>query len=116
MRVEANGHGVIVDETLTRVEQADEYLLMGLRLAEGIDPARYAAFSGRPLDPARIAVLARRRRFVSRRPTAACASRGRDSRCSMRWWRIWRLRVMGLFECGGLLSRDRDNSSTRYYM
>jgi putative oxygen-independent coproporphyrinogen III oxidase len=57
MRVEANGHGVVEDETLTRAEQADEYLLMGLRLAEGIDPTRYAAFAGHPLDPARIAAL-----------------------------------------------------------
>jgi oxygen-independent coproporphyrinogen-3 oxidase len=57
MRVEANGHGVISDETLTRGEQADEYLLMGLRLTEGIDPQRYAAFSGHPLDEARIAAL-----------------------------------------------------------
>jgi oxygen-independent coproporphyrinogen-3 oxidase len=57
MRVEANGHGVVTDETLTRGEQADEYLLMGLRLAEGIDPARYAAFAAHPLDPARIAAL-----------------------------------------------------------
>jgi oxygen-independent coproporphyrinogen-3 oxidase len=57
MRVEAGGHGVITDETLTRAEQADEYLLMGLRLAEGIDPQRYAAFSGHPLDGARIAAL-----------------------------------------------------------
>jgi oxygen-independent coproporphyrinogen-3 oxidase len=30
---------------------------MGLRLAEGIDPKRYAALSGRALDPDRIAVL-----------------------------------------------------------
>jgi len=57
MRVEASGHGVTTDELLTRVEQADEYLLMGLRLAEGIDPARYAAFSGHPLDESRIAAL-----------------------------------------------------------
>src|SRR5690349_5395721 len=57
MRVEASGHGVVTDETLTRAEQADEYLLMGLRLAEGIDPQRYAAFSGHPLDEARIATL-----------------------------------------------------------
>jgi putative oxygen-independent coproporphyrinogen III oxidase len=57
MRVEANGHGIVTDETLTRSEQADEYLLMGLRLAEGIDPQRYAAFSGHALDEARIAVL-----------------------------------------------------------
>ena len=57
MRVEAGGHGVTTDEMLTRVEQADEYLLMGLRLAEGIDPKRYADFSGHPLDESRIATL-----------------------------------------------------------
>jgi putative oxygen-independent coproporphyrinogen III oxidase len=57
MRVEANGHGVVNDEVLTRGEQADEFLLMGLRLAEGIHPERYAAFAGHPLDAARIATL-----------------------------------------------------------
>jgi oxygen-independent coproporphyrinogen-3 oxidase len=58
MRVEATGHGVIRDEVLNRNEMADEYLLMGLRLAEGIDPARYAELAGRPLDDARIEALA----------------------------------------------------------
>jgi len=57
MRVESLGHGVITDEALTREQMADEFLLMGLRLAEGIDPQRYARISGRPLDPARIALL-----------------------------------------------------------
>jgi oxygen-independent coproporphyrinogen-3 oxidase len=57
MRVEANGHGVVTDEDLNSEERADEFLLMGLRLAEGIDPRRYAALSGRTLDPGRIAVL-----------------------------------------------------------
>ena len=38
-------------------EQGEEYLLMGLRLAEGIDLARYEAFAGRPLDAERIALL-----------------------------------------------------------
>jgi putative oxygen-independent coproporphyrinogen III oxidase len=57
--VEAHGHGLVVDETLTRTEQADELLLMGLRLAEGIELARYAAVAGKPLDPERIAELAR---------------------------------------------------------
>jgi oxygen-independent coproporphyrinogen-3 oxidase len=56
-RVEANGHGLVTDEPLTREERADEFLLMGLRLAEGIDPERYAALAGRPLNPARIALL-----------------------------------------------------------
>jgi oxygen-independent coproporphyrinogen-3 oxidase len=56
-RVEAQGHGLVTDDALTREETADEFLLMGLRLAEGIDIARFAAVAGRPLDPARIATL-----------------------------------------------------------
>ena len=57
MRVEAAGHGLITDDTLTREDMADEFLLMGLRLAEGIDIARFGALAGRSLDPARIAML-----------------------------------------------------------
>ena len=57
MRVEATGHGVVTDDLLNSEERADEFLLMGLRLTEGIDPKRYAALSGRALDPDRIAVL-----------------------------------------------------------
>jgi oxygen-independent coproporphyrinogen-3 oxidase len=57
MRVEATGHGVITDDLLNSEERADEFLLMGLRLNEGIDPKRYAALSGRALDPGRIATL-----------------------------------------------------------
>ncbi len=55
--VESGGHGVVSDDVLTREERSDEFLLMGLRLAEGIDLARYAEVSGRPLDPVRIASL-----------------------------------------------------------
>jgi oxygen-independent coproporphyrinogen-3 oxidase len=51
------GHGLIVDEQLNKDERADEYLLMGLRLAEGIDLARYERLSGRPLDGERISLL-----------------------------------------------------------
>jgi len=57
MRVEATGHGVITDDVLNSEERADEYLLMGLRLAEGIDPQSYATLAGRALDPNRIATL-----------------------------------------------------------
>ena len=55
--VEKDGHGVVAEEVLTSAERADEFLLMGLRLAEGIDLARYAAIAGRPLQPERIAML-----------------------------------------------------------
>jgi len=57
MRVEARGQGLVSDDVLTREERCDEFLLMGLRLAEGIDLARFAELAGRPLDPARIASL-----------------------------------------------------------
>jgi oxygen-independent coproporphyrinogen-3 oxidase len=57
MRVEATGDGIVADDLLNSEERADEFLLMGLRLREGIDPQRYAALSGRSLDPRRIAIL-----------------------------------------------------------
>ena len=55
--VEAQGHGLTVDEKLQPGEVADEFLLMGLRLAEGIDPQRFTALSGRTLDPKRVSFL-----------------------------------------------------------
>lgn len=55
--VEAKGHGITGGEILTRSEEADEFLLMGLRLAEGIDLARYEMLSGRGFSPARLSVL-----------------------------------------------------------
>ena len=55
--VARNGHGLVVDEMLQPGEVADEFLLMGLRLAEGIDPKRFTQLSGRSLDPKRLAFL-----------------------------------------------------------
>ena len=52
--VEGEGHGLVSDEGLSAEEQGDEFLLMGLRLGEGVDPARFAALAGRPLDQGRI--------------------------------------------------------------
>jgi oxygen-independent coproporphyrinogen-3 oxidase len=56
-QVEANGHGLESDQALSADEAAEEYLLMGLRLAEGIDLERLAAIGGRGLDEARLAQL-----------------------------------------------------------
>ncbi|MGY2050297.1 radical SAM family heme chaperone HemW [Methylobacterium sp. JK268] len=53
-RVAREGHGIVRTEPLAPEEEGDEFLLMGLRLAEGIDPARFAALAGRPLDRARL--------------------------------------------------------------
>ncbi len=53
-QVEEAGTARVEDLALTEEEQGDEYLLMGLRLAEGVDLNRYAAFGGRDLDRSRI--------------------------------------------------------------
>ena len=55
--VATSGHGIEQDEALTPQNSADEYLLMGLRLAEGIDEKRLAAIDGRKLDEARLQYL-----------------------------------------------------------
>jgi oxygen-independent coproporphyrinogen-3 oxidase len=49
--VEREGHGIVDQELLGVEEQSDELLLMGLRLREGIDLARWSDLSGRDLDP-----------------------------------------------------------------
>ena len=55
--VERQGHGTTEGEVLSRAQEADEFLLMGLRLTEGIDLQRYEAFAGRPLSAARVGML-----------------------------------------------------------
>ncbi len=52
--VEKQGHGIIETEELGAEAQGDEYLLMGLRLKEGIDLVRHAELSGKMLSSARI--------------------------------------------------------------
>ena len=54
-KVETLGHGIIEEEQLNGEQQGDEYLLMGLRLREGIDLDRYARMTGHRLDPQRLA-------------------------------------------------------------
>ena len=55
--VEDRGHGVVDETPLARAERADEMLVMGMRLAEGIDVARLEREAGTELDPAREAAL-----------------------------------------------------------
>jgi putative oxygen-independent coproporphyrinogen III oxidase len=53
-KVDARGHGMVTDDILTWEEEGDELLVMGLRLREGIDPARFARLSGRKLSDQQI--------------------------------------------------------------
>ena len=86
MRVETRGHGLVTDDVLTREEMADEFLLMGLRLAEGIDPCALRR-AGRPRarsGPHRGAARTRPGRDDSRRPLARHLARLSRARCGGR--------------------------------
>lgn len=56
-RVSETGHGRTETERLSADAQADEYLLMGLRLSEGISRKRLARFRGADLNADRLARL-----------------------------------------------------------
>jgi putative oxygen-independent coproporphyrinogen III oxidase len=51
-RVAALGHGTQAEEQLTADVRAGELVMVGLRLADGIDKARFARLAGRPLTEA----------------------------------------------------------------
>ncbi|KFI28936.1 radical SAM family heme chaperone HemW [Paenirhodobacter enshiensis] len=55
--VEQHGNGESLRDPLPREDQAVEFLLFGLRLAEGIDPLRYRNLSGESLPSDKIADL-----------------------------------------------------------
>jgi len=55
--VEQRGSGELPREELPLEDQAVEFLLFGLRLSEGIDPARYRALSGTDLPAEKLADL-----------------------------------------------------------
>lgn len=46
-----------LQETLTREDMAEEFLLFGLRLSEGIDLDRFSSLAGHELNPKRIAMM-----------------------------------------------------------
>ena len=50
--VEARGHGSTAESLVSQIERAREALLMGLRLSEGINAARFAERTGIALDAA----------------------------------------------------------------
>lgn len=75
--VETRGHGIETADTLTAEEAGEEYLLMGLRLAEGVDLARLADTAGRRLDESRLAALEGEGLVVRNGPRLAATASGR---------------------------------------
>jgi putative oxygen-independent coproporphyrinogen III oxidase len=57
-RVEAEGHALVEQTQLTVAEQAPEYLLMAMRINEGLNLKRHAALAGRAIAADKIEALA----------------------------------------------------------
>jgi putative oxygen-independent coproporphyrinogen III oxidase len=73
-QVETQGHGLAEMAALSRAEEADEALLMGLRLTEGIDLIRLAALTGFTPAEAAVAELAGRGLIERRAGSRLCAT------------------------------------------
>ena len=56
-KVEQHGHGINEEEYLEGDQEGDEFLMMGLRLREGIDLDRYRRLTGHDIDRQRLARL-----------------------------------------------------------
>ena len=56
-RVETAGHGLTELTPLTPLEQAPEYLLMGMRISEGLNLQRHSGLAGSAISAAKIAAL-----------------------------------------------------------
>ena len=56
-KVNDRGNGIAEDALVEPRDQASEYLIMGLRIAEGIDLERYERLNGRAMDASKIAGL-----------------------------------------------------------
>ncbi len=80
-RVAAAGHGTQEEDTLAAHERAEELVMMGLRLTEGLDKDRFARLAGQPLTE--VIDLAAVRRliadgYITETPAAlAAAAKGR---------------------------------------
>ena len=76
--VSRNGHGIVEEASLTPAEAADEALVMGLRLAEGVDIAAIEnRFDHKVVDWARVDRLASSGHIARDGPRIALTARGR---------------------------------------
>lgn len=53
-RVETTGHGIVEQEYLQADQEGDEFLMMGLRLREGVDLRRYQRLTGHAINAGRL--------------------------------------------------------------
>ncbi|TCP61125.1 oxygen-independent coproporphyrinogen-3 oxidase [Rhodovulum bhavnagarense] len=75
-QIARDGHGEIPRTRLDAADQALEYLMMGLRLVEGISPDRYHRIAGKPLNTFKINYLVDDGLLVTEADALRCTPRG----------------------------------------
>ena len=100
-QVESEGHGLIENAPLSAEEQGDEFLLMGLRLREGVDRARFEALERASAASSARSTTSPPRASSKRTRPGASGSRTSACRCSIRSSRTWRPERGGEGERGG---------------
>lgn len=78
LKAVGKGSGDNVNEPLLAKDQAAEYLVMGLRINDGIDRMRYKTLSGRDLDPSKIADLVDQGLISASNKAISASQRGRQ--------------------------------------
>ncbi len=73
--VTRHGHAIMEETPLTRDQAGEEYAMMALRLAEGLDLSRYRAISGKTIDADRVAQLTAHRLVRSQEDGRLTATR-----------------------------------------
>lgn len=71
------GTGEKLFDPISTTEQANEYLMMCLRLTEGVDMARFEALGGKPLDPATLKDLEQMGMITVESPYVKATHQGR---------------------------------------
>lgn len=76
-KVQSNGHSLQLDETISKPEQAEEYLMMSLRLSEGTSLSRFQSLYGAPLKQSKINELIEQNLLTCTNDTLIATKAGR---------------------------------------
>lgn len=76
-KVQSQGHSFQSDEVISKPEQAEEYLMMSLRLSEGTSLSRFQSLYGAPLNQIKINALVEQNLVTCRNDTLTATQSGR---------------------------------------
>ncbi len=76
-RVQSNGHSLQLNEIISKPEQAEEYLMMSLRLSEGTSLSRFQSLYSAPMNQIKINALVEQKLLTCTNDTLIATKAGR---------------------------------------